>query len=330
MPERVLRLSTTYRHLAVVMMVFTSVMMIFSSSLSAEDVPNGNVVPLLVFAFVTWGSFFGLGVLLLTYYLRERIAVYPDRMLITELLRERSIRFKDVESIDWRANPGMIELKTPKTTVRLRLRQFALEGVVWLTQALRARIDEGRQENWAEYCGRVALPQRRFMSGAAPAIDDVVITPATWKRWFAPAAILLAVVGIGVWLFTGETRFLIAPLGVVPIWGILWLMTPAHGIPDKPMSVDPERIGFLKQLGGLLIIFLIVFGAIRLSEHLLPFPPVWYVTTAVLAVATMMTLAVRMDRLMARRAAEAQSSYKSDVAAWERLENEESSAENAD
>jgi hypothetical protein len=70
----------------------------------------------------------------------------------------------------------------------------------------------------------------------------IVITRHRWDVYMLPLFVVSVVVAIGMAAYTSQWRFLTSPLGIVPFWIMLRVLTPRSGMLVRTISGTPGAV----------------------------------------------------------------------------------------
>jgi succinate-acetate transporter protein len=176
---------------------------------------------------VIWGGMTCLGLWLTVFHLRHRLNIDGDRVHQVGALMERECRLPDVIDARWRITPagGGLRLKTRNRTLSIDLPNHERSAREELVRHFHAALPGAVQRDWAGFCyeclswSRPALPEERVL----------VLTRRRWDWLFLASLPPFVVGGLYGWRVTGESRFLISPLALLPLWLLTRFSTSRQG-----------------------------------------------------------------------------------------------------
>jgi hypothetical protein len=148
-------------------------------------------------------------------------------------------------------------------------------------------------------------PQHQHPMPSPSVTNDpmVLITRRRWTRYFLPATLAAAALGVIEAIATGELRFLLVPFPMAMLWWLMRLQTPREGMRAQRVSSDLFILPLLCW-GGLTLVLILgvevadcyvtgrAFGAPYKAYHIVLLGPL-----VVVYFVGMLIIGRRMDRL---------------------------------
>ena len=194
-----------------------------------------------------WGAWSCLSIWLLLSYWRERLIVSDDTVIQRGVFRTRGIRLNEIDRLVWRPAPPQLQVIAGTTRLKIHFVKFSKADQLSLIQHVQQRIPDAVQVNWEVFCTKVAVPLSRYEAGCL-APGQVTVTRERWARYFIPATLLFAILGVAASLTLQMHRMLIAPLPMLFLWALLHFSTPMKGLAASRIAGQPESGRFLKFL----------------------------------------------------------------------------------
>lgn len=85
--------------------------------------------------------------------------------------------------------------------------------------------------------------------------EKVTLTRKRWDAYFLPFFLVAICIGAFLVWQTGQLRFAVSPLGVLPLWLMLRFRTPSEGIPVTTIRSTPGAVVMLWCCGVALVSF---------------------------------------------------------------------------
>ena len=220
-----------------------------------DAVPDHRVYAALFFI-AAWGFFMMLPLWLLSASWRMRIVLSDTDLEVRGILRTVQVRFADIKEINWNSFGGVM-LTTATERVRFGLKDWYGHDVcVRIAHAIQLRCPQAEQKHWDLLCLRIS-PNKPKPSNAPLAKDEIRLTRRLWAKYFLWSAAVFFLLGCVGWHYLGKPHSLAAPLVLLPLWGMLHLMTPKEGIVCRGQSREESAFHWFQ-----LAVFTVFFGGL--------------------------------------------------------------------
>jgi hypothetical protein len=267
--ERVLHPKKSYRNTGVVCLIFFLLVGVISTCgvfVIAHPERRTIALCMAVFFAVFWGFWVCLSCWILLAYWREQLEVGNGQVVKRGVIGRKQIDLESIAVARWRVFPrgGSIVVQTLTEKLTIHFDNFEQHERLWLIQLFHNELPDAVQENWALFCGRIALPLRdqNYQDNERHDPDTVVLTRRRWDWYLVPVILLSAIYGAVAWWQFQQPRMLMAPLIPAFLWLFLRFGTPRKGLASKRIGAVPGQAGFLLFLllwFGVAIVGLVVF-----------------------------------------------------------------------
>lgn len=248
---------------------------------------------------VFWGAISCLAIWILLAYWRERLTVNDETVIQRGVFRTRVIRFNEVDKLVWRPAPPQLQLIAETTKLKIHFVNFSMADQLSLIQHVQQRTPNAVQVNWEMFCTKVAVPLSMYEAGCL-APGQVTVTRKRWARYFIPATLLFAILGVAASLTLQMHRMLIAPLPMLLLWALLHFSTPRKGLAASRIDAKPESGRFLLfLLAWAGVAFALMLTLIFLDPKF-PAKTVWLGIGGTIWFGVLILRAVQLDRLRQR------------------------------
>ena len=238
--------------LLVVFLPVLPVLLVFGVN---EALPDRRVYAALFFI-AAWCFFMTLPLWLLSASWRMRLVLSDTDLEVRGIFRTVQVRFADVKEINWNFF-GSVMLTTATEQVRFGLRDwYGHDACVRVAHAIQLRCPNAKHKHWNLFCLRIS-PNKPKPPNAALAKDEVRLTRRLWAKYFLCSAAIFFLLGCVGWHYLGKPHGLAAPLVLLPLWGLLHLMTPKEGIVCRYQSREESAFHWFQ-----LIVFTVFFGGL--------------------------------------------------------------------
>lgn len=263
--------------------------------------PNARLAPIYMAMFFSlfWGAWSCLAIWILLAHWRERLTVNDETVIQRGVFRTRVIRFNEIDKLVWRPAQTQARLFAGTTRLKIHFVNSSKADQLSLIQHVQQRIPNAVQVNWEMFCTKVAVPLSMYEAGCL-APGQVTVTRKRWARYFIPATLLFAVLGVVASLTLQMHRMLIAPVPMLLLWALLHFSTPRKGLAASRIDAEPESGRFLLFLlvwagGGFTGLLTLIF-----LDPKFPAKTVWLIIGGTIWFGLLITRAVQLDRLRQR------------------------------
>ncbi len=309
----------SYRNEAIAGLIIFFGMFAANVGISLHD----GKISVLIFIGGFWAFLIGLSVWTLLKYYRGSLTIQNGLIRQKGVVQEKTLILDDLKRVIWKCRPHeKIILKGDAKTIKISLDQYLAEQRLEIIQCVRSSAHQDVQQDWDEFNFKIVKHYAHPTEERPIQEGDRVITRNSYNKYFAPAAVLATVLGIGFAWHLGQFRLLLVPIPILFFWGLFWRTWPAqYVISQRDQKREHEA---MLELGGCVGLVIAGLTLWYFAKPFLPYPMVWgfgvvFVWTGVLL--------VRLHRFEQRRLCQDAEEWKQAAREWEKKEAKRASGE---
>ena len=245
------RPSNSVRRFAILLLVGAEFVAVGSSIAISFETWNDKSAVGCILCILIWQPLAALAVWEIVVHKLMFLAFNNEMLTCKYVHAQASIQFQRLRKFKWFEGRKGIVLIDDRNSVAIGLHLFEPRDRLQIIRHLYTSVPTSQQTDWGRFCHSYALGLRdRIEDDCNKASSgSVTLSRSTWTRYFLPTAALLLAASFAV---PNQIRgpIFLAPIGLLLVWGLLLILTPASGLVVPRFALDPLEKQFGKHILG--------------------------------------------------------------------------------